>query len=78
MSAGADVAMVTSALYREGPGVMRTFIDGLSLFLDRHHMQTIQDLQTKRPLEFGSEQERREPRASSNGSTIACRFTVMI
>lgn len=58
--AGADVAMVTSAVYREGPSVIRTFIDGLSLFLDQHHMQTIQDLQTKRPLEFGSEQERRD------------------
>lgn len=58
--AGADVAMVTSALYREGPSVIRTFIDGLSFFLDRHHMQTLQDLQTKRPLEFGSEQARRD------------------
>lgn len=57
--AGADVAMVTSAVYREGPDVIRTLIDGLMLFLERHHMQSTQDLQAHRPLGFGSEEERR-------------------
>jgi dihydroorotate dehydrogenase (fumarate) len=56
--AGADVAMVTSALYREGPDVIRTFSDGLIAFMERHRMQSIADLQDKRPLDFDSEQDR--------------------
>lgn len=58
--AGADVAMVASAIYREGPDVIRTFLDGLTVFMERHHIQSIEDLQTNRPLEFDSEDERRE------------------
>jgi dihydroorotate dehydrogenase (fumarate) len=56
--AGADVAMVTSALYREGPDVIRTFIDGLIAFMEQHGLQSIRDLQAKRPLDFDSEQDR--------------------
>jgi dihydroorotate dehydrogenase (fumarate) len=58
--AGADVAMVTSAIYREGPDVIRTFIDGLIVFMQRHRMHSIRELQTSRPLEFSSEQERHD------------------
>lgn len=56
--AGADVAMVTSAIYREGPTVVQKLIGGLSGFMDSHHWMTIQDLHNHRPLEFNTEQER--------------------
>ncbi|EMI46500.1 dihydroorotate dehydrogenase-like protein [Rhodopirellula sp. SWK7] len=56
--AGADVAMVTSAIYREGPDVIRSLLDGLTVFLDRHQMKSLRDLQTQRPLEFTDDQER--------------------
>ena len=56
--AGADVAMIASALYREGPDVIRTFIDGLVAFMEKHGLQSIPDLEAKRPLDFDSEQDR--------------------
>ena len=58
--AGADVAMVTSAIYREGPDVIRTFIDGLIVFMQRHRMHSLRELQTSRPLEFSCEHERHD------------------
>ncbi|MFG0261810.1 MAG: dihydroorotate dehydrogenase-like protein [Novipirellula sp. JB048] len=56
--AGADVAMVTSAIYREGPNVIRTLVDGLRKFMDKHHLKSMLELQMKRPIEFDSEAER--------------------
>lgn len=56
--AGADVGMVTSAIYREGPDVIRTMLDGLRVFMEKHQMQSLWDLQQKRPLEFNSEESR--------------------
>lgn len=56
--AGADVAVVASAVYRDGPDAVRRFIDGLIVFMERHHLTSLQDLQTHRPLAFGSEEER--------------------
>jgi dihydroorotate dehydrogenase (fumarate) len=56
--AGADVAMVTSAIYRDGVEVIGSFIDGLTKFLEAHQMQSIRELQTARPLQFASEEER--------------------
>ncbi|EMI56056.1 dihydroorotate dehydrogenase-like protein [Rhodopirellula sallentina] len=56
--AGADVAMITSAIYREGPDVIRTLLDGLTVFLDRHRLTNLRDLQTTRPLEFTDDEER--------------------
>lgn len=56
--AGADVAMVTSAIYREGPDVIRFMLDGLTEFMERHQMQSMTDLQTRRPLEFTSDEDR--------------------
>lgn len=56
--AGADVAMVTSAIYREGVAVIETWIDGLSKFMERHQMTMIRDLQMSRPIRFASEEER--------------------
>ncbi|TWU22285.1 dihydroorotate dehydrogenase 2 [Novipirellula galeiformis] len=56
--AGADVAMITSELYRSGPTTIRTLIDGLVAFLQRHHFKSLRDLQLHRPLEFANDQER--------------------
>ncbi|MCM2369854.1 dihydroorotate dehydrogenase-like protein [Aporhodopirellula aestuarii] len=56
--AGADIGMVTSVLYREGPDVIRSLLDGLTVFMDRHQMTTLRDLQTQRPLEFTNDEER--------------------
>ncbi|WP_200836752.1 dihydroorotate dehydrogenase [Rubripirellula obstinata] len=50
--AGADVAMLTSELYRSGPDIVRTMIDGLIVFLQRHHLESMQDLQRNRPVMF--------------------------
>ena len=56
--AGADVAMVTSEIYRRGPDVIRTLIDGLVVFLEKHHFQSLRGLQLQRPIEFDDDQER--------------------
>jgi dihydroorotate dehydrogenase (fumarate) len=56
--AGADVAMVTSELYRSGPDVIRTLIDGLIIFLDRHHFASLMVMQLERPIEFACKEER--------------------
>lgn len=55
---GADVAMVTSAIYREGPDVIRNLLDGLTRFMESHHMKSMIDLQTQRPLQFNNNEER--------------------
>jgi dihydroorotate dehydrogenase (fumarate) len=56
--AGADVAMVTSALYREGVDVIRQLVDGLRQFMKANQMRTMQDLVMHRPLQFATDQER--------------------
>ncbi|SMP42759.1 dihydroorotate dehydrogenase (fumarate) [Neorhodopirellula lusitana] len=55
---GADVGMITSAIYREGPDVIRNMLDGLTRFMESHHMQTLTDLQMQRPIQFNSSEER--------------------
>ena len=60
--AGADVAMVTSAIYREGPDVIRTYLDGLRVFLQRHQIPSVRELRASRPIEFSSDQQRRDYR----------------
>ncbi len=55
---GADVAMVTSSLYREGIGVIGTLLEGLTAFMKHHSMKDLNDLQRRRPIEFSSEEER--------------------
>jgi dihydroorotate dehydrogenase (fumarate) len=62
--AGADVAMVTSAIYREGPDVIRTYLDGLRVFLTRHQIASVQDLRGQRPIEFSSEDQRNSYKAA--------------
>ncbi len=56
--AGADVAMVTSELYRSGPGAIRRMLDGLVTYLEHHQYQSLLDLQLHRPLNFSSDEER--------------------
>ncbi len=55
---GADIAMVSSAVYREGPDIIRTMLDGLIVFMERHSLRSIQELQCSRPRKFSSEEER--------------------
>lgn len=55
---GADVAMVCSAVYREGPDVIRKMLDGLSTFMEHNRIESLNELQSKRPMEFSSEEER--------------------
>ncbi|WP_146594456.1 dihydroorotate dehydrogenase [Novipirellula galeiformis] len=56
--AGADVGMVVSAVYREGPDVIRTMLDGLMQFMEQNQLGSLNEIQAKRPLEFSSEEER--------------------
>jgi len=56
--AGADVGMVTSAIYRDGPNVIRLLVDGLRQFMTSHQIMSIYQLQMNRPLEFATEEER--------------------
>ncbi|WP_442505424.1 dihydroorotate dehydrogenase [Novipirellula sp. SH528] len=57
--AGADAAMVVSAVYREGPDIIRTMLDGLTQFMECHRIGSLNELQAKRPMEFSSEEDRR-------------------
>ncbi|WP_372718211.1 dihydroorotate dehydrogenase [Novipirellula sp.] len=56
--AGADVAMIASAVYREGPDVIRTMLDGLTQFMECNRVCSLNELQSKRPMEFTSEEDR--------------------
>lgn len=56
--AGADVAMITSAIYREGPDVIRNYLDGLRVFLERHQVSSVRELRERRPIVFDDEQQR--------------------
>ncbi len=56
--AGADVGMVTSAIYRHGPEAVGTLLDGLVAFMEQRHWNSIAELQAARPLEFDNEEKR--------------------
>jgi dihydroorotate dehydrogenase (fumarate) len=56
--AGADAAMIVSAVYREGPDIIRTMLDGLTQFMESHRICSLKQLQSKRPLAFTGEQDR--------------------
>ncbi len=56
--AGADAAVVVSAIYREGPDVIRTMLDGLRQFMESHRICSLDELRAKRPMEFSSEEDR--------------------
>ncbi|WP_168566798.1 tRNA-dihydrouridine synthase [Crateriforma spongiae] len=47
---GADAVMVTSAIYREGPSVIRTILDGLVQFMNSHSVTGMRQLAAMRPV----------------------------
>ncbi len=55
--AGADVALVTSAIYREGPDIIRTLLDGLIVFMETHHMPNLNALYQRRPVQLPHTEE---------------------
>ena len=55
---GADVAMITSAIYRDGPTVIGTLLEGLIKFMESHKLMNLADLKTKRRLMFEADQDR--------------------
>lgn len=56
MIAGADAVMLTSEIYREGPTVIRSIVDGITRYLELNHHETLGDFQHERPkLDIGSE-----------------------
>ena len=56
--AGADVGMVVSALYRDGPDVIRSMLDGLVQYMESHHLKSLDELREIRPLRFDNERDR--------------------
>ncbi len=57
MIAGADVVMVTSAIYRDGPDAIRRIVDGIHRYLELNHHATLLDFQRSRPkADVGPEQ----------------------
>ncbi|MEM9825763.1 MAG: dihydroorotate dehydrogenase [Planctomycetota bacterium] len=56
--AGADVAMVTSAVYRDGPPAVGRMLSGLGEFMKSHRMQSLDDLRQQRPVGFSSQESR--------------------
>ncbi|TWT87788.1 beta/alpha barrel domain-containing protein [Stieleria varia] len=56
--AGADVAMVTSAIYREGPAVIHAFLNGLKSFMETQKLGSMSELYSHRPLDFATDDDR--------------------
>ena len=56
--AGADAAMIVSAIYRQGPDVIRTMLDGLVQYMESNQLGSLNALRARRPLEFASDEER--------------------
>ncbi|QDS96054.1 dihydroorotate dehydrogenase 2 [Roseimaritima multifibrata] len=56
MIAGADVVMVTSEIYREGPAAIDKIIHGIERFVDNSHFDSLRAFQAARPeIELGPE-----------------------
>lgn len=47
--AGADIGMVTSEVYRAGPDAIAHLLDGLCIFLERHHFCSFAEFSRARP-----------------------------
>ena len=45
--AGANVGMITSAVYRDGTAVIGSLVQGLTHFMETHDMNAVQELKTK-------------------------------
>jgi dihydroorotate dehydrogenase (fumarate) len=60
MIAGADAVMVTSEIYREGPDVIRTIVDGMSRYIELSAYDSIENLRRSRPpADLGSDRLKR-------------------
>ena len=55
---GADVAMITSAVYRDGPTVIGTMLEGLIRFMESHKLTNLSELTTKCRLQFEADHDR--------------------
>ncbi len=71
---GADAAMIVSAIYREGPDVIRNMLDGLTQFMESNGLRSLNELQSRRPLEFNSEEDRLSviTGLTANSRTASC------
>ncbi len=56
--AGADVGMVTSAIYRKGPEVIQWLLEGVEAYLQSHKIDDLGELRMRRPLQFSREEDR--------------------
>tara|TARA_R110002049_G_scaffold50370_3_gene143104 strand:+ start:145822 stop:146865 length:1044 start_codon:yes stop_codon:yes gene_type:complete len=60
MIAGADAAMVTSEIYREGPNAVHRIVEGIRWYLDTSPFRSLQELKSARPsVDFTSERRMR-------------------
>lgn len=69
---GADVAMVTSEVYREGPDAVRHMVEGVASFLSRHNYPSLSALLHARPKPDRCRWQRQQDavmRSSSLGSS---------
>ncbi len=55
---GADAAVIVSAIYRDGPDVIRMMLDGLRNFMERQGMSSLDELRAKRPRPLSHEEIR--------------------
>ncbi len=56
--AGASTAMVTSAVYRDGPTVIGTMIEGLTQYMEGLHVKSLNELAARGSHLFNSKEER--------------------
>jgi dihydroorotate dehydrogenase (fumarate) len=64
---GADVVMITSALYRHGPAVITRLLTELDEYLDRHELSHFTDLYDRRPLRANPAQLRADYKRMLSG-----------
>ena len=57
---GAEVAMVVSAMYREGTDVIRQMVDGLRSFLEQKHLTDLDGLRELRPKSSSPAEQRQD------------------
>jgi dihydroorotate dehydrogenase (fumarate) len=86
MLAGADVTMITSAIYREGPGIIEKMTNEIERFMEQRGWTTIADLHAARPLDFTTDENRLDyirslasrPRRSLQDETDHARAAVQL
>ena len=58
--AGADVAMITSAVYRDGPDLIGSLLDGQKIFMERNGFGSLEALKQRRPKLFDPDRDRKQ------------------